>query len=668
MIKEQYRANTVGHWDFRLGTISDQSDNGNDGTFASTPIAGHGSKGRRFNFDGTDDYIDLDTHIANFSSLAEGTVIVTFKNENSGTQSQFFSSSDATDASSDFSLTKRNVDSPAIVVREGGAATLLWLGTDSVVDEQVHQFAYTSDSAGNYMAFDGNAAAGAYTTGTSSTQAFFADVNDLDILRIAGRENNGGVLDFFDGDIYEVIVFNNRLTAAELSQYYTESLQEAQLNAIPKKTSLSEGDFSDSGLIAGWDMANRGGTILDCTGNGNDATMIGNLFQVNGVNGKALDMDGSNAYLTVADDVTLQTPFASGGAIETMFMARSDGESNLGRILQKLGLYLYCSDEAAGFIKMTFRKGFTTTDGVWITTNAVIPLNTPVHLLISYDSDSVDEDPTFYVNGVSVGAVGAGLTESQTPVGTSEAETGAMYIGNYSSLDGNWDGWIDTLKFHNTTFTASQVIQQYEKAKGKLNYYANGKDWNESVQNETAAFLSNTDWTIQSGTWQVDDTGNLDGTKQITSIATGTLYTNSAQAYGTWEFEMYPVTGGNINRFYFIASDATGYLTTTAGYFFQVIGTNQVQVYEANGAGNAALKHTSVETFSFSEWHKFKVTRNGGVFNVYYDLNGVWTLSTEDAAGANPFTDTTFTSSNYVFFENSTGNNFRNLKFSPIIQ
>ena len=69
-IKEKYRANIVGHWDFRLGTISDQSGNGNDGTFVSTPIIGHGSSGRRINFDGADDWIDLNAHIANFASFS----------------------------------------------------------------------------------------------------------------------------------------------------------------------------------------------------------------------------------------------------------------------------------------------------------------------------------------------------------------------------------------------------------------------------------------------------------------------------------------------------------------------------------------------------------------------------------------------------------------------
>jgi hypothetical protein len=36
-IKEQLSSNISGHWDFRRGTIADQSGNGNDGSFSGSP-------------------------------------------------------------------------------------------------------------------------------------------------------------------------------------------------------------------------------------------------------------------------------------------------------------------------------------------------------------------------------------------------------------------------------------------------------------------------------------------------------------------------------------------------------------------------------------------------------------------------------------------------------
>jgi len=59
-IKEQLKDNIKLHMDFRKGTITDQSNNSNNGRFQGTPHWGNSSVGKALQLDGTADYIELD--------------------------------------------------------------------------------------------------------------------------------------------------------------------------------------------------------------------------------------------------------------------------------------------------------------------------------------------------------------------------------------------------------------------------------------------------------------------------------------------------------------------------------------------------------------------------------------------------------------------------------
>ena len=68
-------------------------------------------------------------------------------------------------------------------------------------------------------------------------------------------------------------------------------------------------------------------------------------------------------------------------------------------------------------------------------------------------------------------------------------------------------------------------------------YIADGKGWNESVANATSGFLTNTGWTVDSGTWAVQSADGFN--KKLACIGTGRVSALNGQAYGTWEWDVY---------------------------------------------------------------------------------------------------------------------------------
>lgn len=784
-IKDTYQADILGEWNFRKGSIADQSGKNNDGTGSGPLLWGRSTKGRGLIFDGDSTKVDVgsDTVGTKDVTIIAGMNLTGFGE--GGTSGRILDNGK-------FSFELGSDALPRIRLTSDGFGVVVSGATGDVELNKNHILGVTRQSDGTANFYVDGVLSGTADQGSGTPEA--GSTNSI----IGNNNATNGTL---DGIMNFCIQFDRILTNLEMAQFYEEYTKEAHLDYIPEETNLSEGDIETS-VTGAWDMNVRGGTLLDVTGGGNNGVISGTgSTQVDGVFGKALQFPGvdNNSGVQIQEDSLIDDIFVGGGAVEAWVLATSDGGTSLGRIADKGAWFLLCQSEAAGFVRLWFRKGFTGTNGDWKTTDVVMPLNTPVHVIVSYDDGAEANNPIFFINGTEY-IMGSGMDETDAPVGTATSDASLdLWIGSTSSNNGIWGGWIDTVKLHNKTFTQAEAQVQYEKGKNKLVYNADGKDWNVSTANVTAGLLENTGWQVESGTWQIDSSiqkgasGQLitdgdmedsttdewivhnnailtkstdsphsgsralrvaydgtpnpgaqknlfdanktyrytgwargdgtyfpyifdgatiwsgttstswqrfdvtsapssqtrfrvwggagawvefddvkvidvvpDGRKQLTCVGTGSINIPSEQAFGTWEFEVNPASGGVVTRVYFIASDATGYLATTEGYFFAIIGTAEVEIYKSSGGG-AATKFKSNEIFTFGSWHKFKVTRNGKTFNVYYDNAGVWTLLTVQT-GAMPFTDATPLTSNIILIENNTGNNVRNFKLSPVVQ
>lgn len=89
---------------------------------------------------------------------------------------------------------------------------------------------------------------------------------------------------------------------------------------------------------------------------------------------------------------------------------------------------------------ITTSKGFSTTSGVWQTTDSeAFATGKWVHIVETYDASSTANVPTIYINGRL-----ATVTTVTAPVGTANTgNSGTLSIGNRSTAGVDWDGAID---------------------------------------------------------------------------------------------------------------------------------------------------------------------------------------------------------------------------------
>lgn len=155
-----------------------------------------------------------------------------------------------------------------------------------------------------------------------------------------------------------------------------------------------------------------------------------------GIQGRTFD--GSDDSITVPAAASIANIFDSGGTLEAWINPSSDGEQGEGRIFDKrLGWAFLVRAEAAGKVGLYFWVDFSTTDGTWASA-AVVPINTFSHVVLTYDSSNVANDPVLIINGDTVA-----MTETLTPVGTRIDDSAiALRIGNAIARTTTFDGTI----------------------------------------------------------------------------------------------------------------------------------------------------------------------------------------------------------------------------------
>jgi len=210
-IKEQY---AIGHWDFRLGTIADQTSNSNNGTFGGTPYWSKYNKGRCLVLDGSTDYIDIGNEGSSIKSI-----FIRFKPNSITATTDYLIDLNGTDYIT-------IVNGTITVNGFGGASTNIFVnGIDiSTIANAIdfHDILIVSD------------------TGFTAS--------DLDIGRLEGTG-------FTSGLISEVFISTTELTASEASQLYEESQREGHYDRVdikqysnPARNILVDGDFEAVGF------------------------------------------------------------------------------------------------------------------------------------------------------------------------------------------------------------------------------------------------------------------------------------------------------------------------------------------------------------------------------------------------------------------------------------
>jgi len=214
-----------------------------------------------------------------------------------------------------------------------------------------------------------------------------------------------------------------------------------------------------------------GATIRDRSGSSNHGTIDGATWTRLSGELWYLNFDKIDDVVTITSTASITDIFDGGGTAFAWVYAKSDGESDAARIIKKgasnvSGWHFGVSAEAAGKVKVRFNCNFDgLTNGWWSTTATVISINSWSLVTVTYDSDSVANDPIIYVNGVSVA-----LTEDTTPVGTRVSDTTVdALIGNREAGDCTFDGGIALPGMNTEILSATQVVNFRQQTRHLFN-------------------------------------------------------------------------------------------------------------------------------------------------------------------------------------------------------
>ena len=326
---------------------------------------------------------------------------------------------------------------------DGSART--WLSDTAITIGKWHHLVAVSTSSNSTIYLDG------LSVGTNSLTWLNNTVPSLQQLKIGSYGSSSSLSRPFNGKINHVKIFNSELTQDQVRSLYT-----SPEIVIPNGVSASN-------LKLDLPMQEGSGLyVYDGSGNQNHGTIAGATWATGEEYGYQSSLVRSNTPMIfdgVDDYVNLQAPslfddiFDGGGTFSCWFNAKSDGENNVGRIVDKDRWGIFPKDESSGTVKIQFQRMFTAW-GKWYVTG--VTLNQWHHIVVTYDSSSVSNDPIIYIDGSS-----QTVTEDEAPSGSRVSDaTKDLLLGSYK-LTHNYDGLVNEVAIWNTSLDSDAVTALY---------------------------------------------------------------------------------------------------------------------------------------------------------------------------------------------------------------
>lgn len=245
------------------------------------------------------------------------------------------------------------------------------------------------------------------------------------------------------------------------------------------------------------------------------------------VSNGCLFFDGSDDAVVVTNASTLDFDQDLAGALtfQAWIRVNSDGENNVGQILQKgTNTYIRVTNEGAdGKADLETSLDLDTTDATATVTDG-ITLNKWHHVVMAYTDDG-DDDTTIYIDGVSK-TTGSGSGAPAT------GDTNPLLVGGTSTA--NFHGFIDQVKIYKSERSAAEVKTDGMRLSGPHGAAA-------SFGEKDSSYLSNG----LIGYWKMDETSgdasDISGegttlTNNSTTPFTPAKFANGAEMDGSTDF------------------------------------------------------------------------------------------------------------------------------------
>ena len=654
-IKEQYAANLMGHWDFRTGTINDQSGNGNNASFQTGGVWGNSDKGRALGLKALSDYLT----VADDSTLqitGEITIAMWVKFEDyPGSSGRLI-----TKGADSFSLYHLGVNQIGIGDDFGFRNTTNF----TLEDGKYHLVCATHDGSDTLVGLklysDGMAAT---TYGSSGTFNGWSAGTDLGI----GARNTG--TGGFGGTFREIMIFNTKLEDSEIAQLYEESLKEAFLTAVPTKTFSPKPYATQDPIlptpIFESDCKPRANKLDDLSGNGNDADING-VTSSEGALGESVefkgvaDQDVSFGNSTMLHDLDRAsfcfflepTAFGSFDGILTQ------GTSTTDRTRIGLGGTGFGTNQD---ILINFANGGTAASAH--TTNTPLAADAPVFIRIEFNGHQ-QENIKLYVNEEK-----QTLTESGTKAATLSDVNAELVLGNDLGGAGRvLNGHVFYAAVFDQNLTTAQGAHLYHELAQKLNLNRLQEDIIVTPSSVSSGNLSNTGFEVLSGSFDV--VVDSEGDKAIECASDGVVSIPSSGAYGRWEATVSPRDSGFV-RLGFISNNKEDIGTGgQSGYYvFMGMTNNNIGLTRLINGAATSLFLSANSYLEDDSLYRIVIERDAdNEFSVYaqnLSTNGPLELIPANT-GSNPVTDANTVASSYTIIQLDTGHDVRNFKYYPL--
>jgi hypothetical protein len=403
-------------------------------------------------------------------------------------------------------------------------------------------------------------------TGQSSCSSIF----NIDYPAFIGAySNQGSGLNYFDGAIDDVRIYDRALSIGEVQQLYQEG---------------------SAGLVAHWKFDEGSGGIATDSAGTNDGTLINGPAWTDGQIGGALDFNGVDDYVDIGS-IAGTDPLALAGSNFTIvcWIRPALTGNDYQRIVDKSNDH----DGMNGYIVYVHTDGKLSVgvnlNSFW-SNSSVITANTWQQIAVTADGSNY----RLYVDGETVsGSFAAGSYDSPPAVTTN------MRIGAWNHApDRRFNGAIDDVRIYDRALSDTEVQQLYQEGSAGLVAHwkfdeTSGTTAYDSAGSNNGTLVNGPVWT----TGQIDGALDFDGVNDYVQVADQPIFdTGDKLTVANW---FKTTTNQSVKGM--VTHDSSDYKYMT--YLTSNSGIIQFYIRQSSGPKSASTDDLGSGYWADGQWH-----------------------------------------------------------------
>jgi hypothetical protein len=433
-IRYQYnKGGPVAYWKFDEGTgsaVYDSTKNGNNGTITGATWV-TGKAGTALSFDGND-YVSISDSVdLSSANITVGAWVNPANTGNLGIAAKSNTCGGGLDNGWVFELMGGKLATWIYGVTPG------WVSGDTVMP--ANQF--------SYVAFKYESGVVTFYVNGKLDKVIAVTNTSLPDNAVPLLIGSQGACNLFNGIIDDFRIYNYARTDEQIRKDYNEGFA-TQFGAANSECNQDPGKCITKGLIGYWNFSEGNGvTAYDGSGNNNTGTLTNGPQWTTGKVGSALEFDGANDYVDIADNSTvdLSTSFTL-----TAWVNPDSTDGNRAIIRKDSAYVLYYSSE------LDF---YNWSDGTRLSCSKTkAPAGQWSYITAVWDGSK----KYIYVNGVEC------VKESSVNFNINSAD---LSIGSQTDGAGQFfDGFIDEVRIYNRALSVEEIRYHYNKG-GPVGYW-----------------------------------------------------------------------------------------------------------------------------------------------------------------------------------------------------